>query len=319
MEAYIGLDIGAVSTKIVIINKNYEVISSVYIFTQGNPINATKKALNIVSGNISNDIKIKGCGITGSARRIIGLLVGADLIKNEIISHGIASLHFIPNVKTVIEIGGQEAKLIIIRNGIITDFAMNTICAAGTGAFLEYQAQRLGITIGEFSNLALQSKKDVKIASRCSVFAESDVIYKSQIGVPIEDIVKGLCKAIAINYLNDVCRNKEIESPIVFQGGVAANKGVKKAFEEILKTEIIIPKYYNVMGAIGVAILAKERIGNNLTKFKGFNVIDINFYTKSFICFDCANECEIIEVFHNKELVDRYGGRCKKWELNYLL
>lgn len=315
MEAYIGLDIGSISTKIAIINRGHEVINSVYIFTQCNPINATKKALSIISRNISNNIEIKGCGVTGSARRIVGLLVGADLVKNEIISHGIASLHFIPNVKTIIEIGGQEAKLIIIKNGIITDFAMNTICAAGTGAFLEYQAQRLGITIEEFGDLALQSKKDVKIAGRCTVFAESDVIYKSQIGISIEDIVMGLCKAVTINYLNDICRNKEIELPIVFQGGVAANKGVKKAFEEILNTKIIVPKYYNIMGAIGAAILAKEIVDNNLTKFKGFNVVDISFYTTSFICFDCPNECEIIEVFYDKKIVDRYGGRCKKWEL----
>jgi predicted CoA-substrate-specific enzyme activase len=138
-----------------------------------------------------------------------------------------------PDVQTVVEIGGQDSKIIILRDGIVTDFAMNTVCAAGTGSFLDHQAERLNIPIEEFGNIALKSKSPVRIAGRCSVFAESDMIHKQQMGHPTSDIVAGLCDALVRNYLNNVGKGKDIMSPVLFQGGVAANAGIKAALERL--------------------------------------------------------------------------------------
>ena len=181
-----------------------------------------------------------------------------------------ATLHFIPDVQTIIEIGGQDSKIIIIRDEIVTDFGMNTVCAAGTGSFLDHQAQRLDLNIKEFSVRALTSKNPVRIAGRCTVFAESDMIHKQQMGHRIEDIIYGLCQALVRNYLNNVGLGKEIKSPIVFQGGVAFNEGIIKAFKEELGLELIVPEHHEVMGAIGAALLAHEEMANdkNESKFK---------------------------------------------------
>jgi predicted CoA-substrate-specific enzyme activase len=236
-------------------------------------------------------------------------------VKNEIIAHALGTLNFMPEVKTIIEIGGQDSKIIIIRDGIPIDFSMNTVCAAGTGSFLDHQAKRLGIPIEEFGNYALRARTKVNIAGRCTVFAESDMVHKQQLGFSKEDIINGLCEAIVRNYLNNVGKGKEILPPVAFQGGVAANKGVVKALQKELGLEIIVPEYYNVMGAIGAAILAMEETEQTKPKTNfDFNVANIDFVTRSFECDGCPNHCEIIEVLRAGEVVDRFGSRCGKWE-----
>jgi len=213
-----------------------------------------------------------------------------------------------------LEIGGQDSKIIILENGVVSDFAMNTVCAAGTGSFLDQQAARMGLSIEEFAQLALEAKTPVRIAGRCSVFAESDMIHKQQLGHSLPDIVAGLCQALVRNYLNNVGKGKSIKAPIVFQGGVAANPGIKLAFEEALKTEIIIPKWYNVMGALGVAIIAREAIQNQeKTNFKGFNLVEAQYSTTSFECQGCPNICEVIELYIDGSLSARWGDKCSKW------
>jgi predicted CoA-substrate-specific enzyme activase len=309
MDAYLGIDVGAISTDIVVLDDNLNVIQSLYTRTVGDPIRAVQNGLKEIKESLGNNFKIKGVGSTGSARRLTGILVNADLVKNEIISHAVAAIHFYPEVQTVIEIGGQDSKLIIIRDGVVVDFAMNTVCAAGTGSFLDHQALRLNIPIEEFGELALKSKNSANIAGRCTVFAESDMIHKAQIGIPREEIIYGLCEAIVRNYLCNVGKGKQILKPIIFQGGVAANKGVKRAFEKELECEIIVPKYYGVMGAIGVAILAKEETQGKKTNFPGFEIADIEFTTNCFTCDGCPNKCEVIETYKESKLVDRYGDR----------
>ncbi|MFA4885038.1 MAG: BadF/BadG/BcrA/BcrD ATPase family protein, partial [Desulfotomaculaceae bacterium] len=212
--------------------------------------------------------------------------------------------------------GGQDSKIIILRHGIVTDFAMNTVCAAGTGSFLDQQASRLNIPISQFGELALQSRSQVRIAGRCTVFAESDMIHKQQMGHQIPDIIYGLCEALVRNYLNNVGKGKEILPPIAFQGGVAANVGIKAAFEKALELPIIIPEYFNIMGAIGAAQIACEEVARKgETSFKGFKITALPYRTGSFECDGCSNVCEVVEIFEGGKVIGRWGSRCAKWDI----
>ncbi|WP_129597476.1 acyl-CoA dehydratase activase [Anaerophilus nitritogenes] len=313
-KCYLGVDIGSVSTNVIVMDEDEKIIDTLYIRTQGKPIETIQKGLYKIKERINNEIKIAGIGTTGSGRQLGGIMVGADVIKNEITAHGVAALHFVPNVQTILEIGGQDSKIILLRNGILYDFAMNTVCAAGTGSFLDRQAERMGIPIEEFGDLALKSEATVRIAGRCAVFAESDMIHKQQMGHNQEDIINGLCEALVRNYLNNLGKGKEIKSPIIFQGGVAANVGIKKAFEKILGQEVIVPPYASVMGAIGVALLAKEEVRKSgRTNFKGFEVANSSYQVKSFECDHCPNMCEVVEFFRDKNMVARWGDKCGRW------
>lgn len=310
---YLGIDIGSVSTNLVIINDGYEVIDKLYLRTSGQPIKSIKQGIKTFSQKYS-DLLIGGVGTTGSGRQLAGVLVGADIIKNEITAHAVAALRLIPGVRTILEIGGQDSKIIFLKDGVVTDFAMNTVCAAGTGSFLDRQAARLEIPINEFGNYALKSKKPVRIAGRCAVFAESDMIHKQQAGHNIEDIINGLCEALVRNYLTNLAKNKPVEDIVVFQGGVAANIGIVAAFERALDKKVVIPEHYDVMGAIGAAYLAKQKMQNrNDTKFKGFELAEIDYKTKSIDCTGCANMCEVVEISQNNEVIARWGDKCGKW------
>lgn len=311
-EYYLGVDVGSVSTNIVIIDENNDVLAKKYIRTKGKPIIAIQSGLREIKEEIG-EIEIKGVGTTGSGRYLASILIGADIVKNEITAHAVAALNYVPNVKTILEIGGQDSKIIILRDGIVTDFAMNTVCAAGTGSFLDRQAARLGIDIKEFGELALKSNNPIRIAGRCAVFAESDMIHKQQLGHNQEDIINGLCDALVRNYLSNVGKGKEILAPVVFQGGVAANVGIKRAFEKALDMEIYVPKHYDVMGAIGSALLAREEVKSKRSKFKGFEVADIDYKVKGFECNDCSNMCEVIQILAEDKVIARWGDKCGKW------
>lgn len=316
MKAYLGIDVGSVSTNIILLTEQGEVITSLYLRTRGRPIEALQAGLKEASSGLPANLEIAGVGTTGSGRFLAGVMVGADVIKNEITAHAVAASLVQPDVQTVLEIGGQDSKIIILRNGVVTDFAMNTVCAAGTGSFLDQQASRLNIPIQEFGSLALKSTSSVRIAGRCTVFAESDMIHKQQMGHSVEDIINGLCEALVRNYLNNVGKGKEILSPVLFQGGVAANQGIKAAFERALGIDILIPKHFNVMGAVGAAQLAKEEISKGgQTKFKGFDITNLSYKTRSFECNGCSNLCEIVEVLENESAIGRWGSRCGRWDL----
>lgn len=315
-DAYLGIDVGSVSTNLVMISEDNEIIASVYRRTQGQPIAAVKSGMDELLAQITDDLEVKGVGTTGSARYLSGVIVGADVVKNEITAHAVAAMELVPDVRTVLEIGGQDSKIILLNDGVVIDFAMNTVCAAGTGSFLDHQASRLAVPIEDFGELALKSKKAAQIAGRCSVFAESDMIHKQQMGYRLEDIIYGLCEALVRNYLNNLAKGKDLLSPIVFQGGVAANTGMRRAFAEALGSEIIVPSYFNVMGAIGAALLAKEETAaSGLTSFKGFEVADLDYEASSFMCEGCSNNCEVIKIAVEDEVLARWGGRCGKWEI----
>ena len=315
MKTYLGIDVGSISTNLVLADEKNQILSSLYLRTEGDPIEAIQSGLKELKNYILKHnpaIEISGVGTTGSARQLAGVITGADLVKNEITAHAKGASFFVPEVKTVIEIGGQDSKIIILENGVAVDFAMNLICAAGTGSFLDAQASRLRLPIEEFGGIALKSNNPTNIGSRCTVFAESDMIHKQQIGYSTEDIVAGLCQGLARNFLNNVAKGKNIRPPIVFQGGVSENLGMRKAFEEALGHKIIVPPHNTVIGAFGVALLVKEQ---NLaeTNFLGFEISDKNIKCTSFQCKGCPNRCEVIEARVEGKVVARWNDRCGKY------
>jgi predicted CoA-substrate-specific enzyme activase len=311
--AYLGVDVGSISTKLVLLDPNDEVVFETYRRVGGDPILSVQEALLDMQKAVPDDSIVAGVGVTGSARYLIGSVVGADVIKNEISAHARAAIRLHPDVQTIFEIGGQDSKVTVVRNGVVVDFAMNLVCAAGTGSFLDSQAKRLNITIEELSEAAMLSRSPTSIAGRCTVFAESDMIHKQQTGHRQEDIIMGLCHAMVRNFLSNVCTGKEIRPPIVLQGGVSANKGIRRAFREILRGDVIIPRHSMVMGAAGAALIA-SRAGLGETAFRGYGVCQHAITTRGFSCPDCPNQCEIIEIVDGEEVISRSGGRCRKWE-----
>jgi predicted CoA-substrate-specific enzyme activase len=310
---YLGVDVGSVSTDLVLIDEKMNVIEKLYLRTKGRPINAIQQGIKILKEKYDG-IKVSAAGTTGSGRHIASTLIGGDAIKNEITAHAVAALEIDKDVRTIIEIGGQDSKIIVLKNGVVSDFAMNTVCAAGTGSFLDRQAERLDIPIEEFGEYALKSTTPVRIAGRCAVFAESDMIHKQQLGYNESDIVRGLCDALVRNYLNNIGKGKDIESKVFFQGGVAANKGMKKAFENALGFEIFVPEHYNMMGAIGAALIAKASVEKTgVSKFKGFDLAESKFVSKSFECEGCPNRCEVVKINENDSTIGCFGDRCGKY------
>jgi predicted CoA-substrate-specific enzyme activase len=312
MGNYLGVDVGSITTKLVVLSESGQVLAKSYIRNSGRPIQAIQQGMEEILVQLGGTVSIDGVATTGSARHLAAYLVGADLIKNEITAHAIAVIDFLPEAKTIIEIGGQDSKVIVLRNGVVVDFAMNTVCAAGTGSFLDQQAARLGISIEAFGDLALKANHPVRIAGRCTVFAETDMIHKQQIGHSVEDIVAGLCDSLVKNYLNNVCRGKEILSPIVFQGGLAANRGIHKALERELEVLLIIPKHFDVMGAIGAAKLVKKAKFSK-TQFRGFDLPRKSCSTRGFECGECENQCEVIELLVDHQVVACWGDLCERY------
>ena len=328
---YLGIDVGSVTTKLALVDEDGNYVESYMLRTAGKPVMAVQKGMNELVKKLNYDYGIMGVGTTGSGRNLAGALVGADVIKNEITAHAVAASTYIPGVQTILEIGGQDSKIIILRDGIVTDFAMNTVCAAGTGSFLDQQASRLNVPIEEFGDTALKSNSPARIAGRCGVFAESDLIHKQQLGYPVEDLLYGLCQALVRNYLSNLALGKELLPIVSFQGGVATNKGMVKAFEEALNCEIVVPDNHQTMGAIGAALLAMEnhQYTNKPTTFKGFEVGNMEFHSHTNQCNKCSNNCEVItivegsgEIPPNTEIQDikgniiaRWGGTCGRWDI----
>ncbi|MHB1043175.1 MAG: acyl-CoA dehydratase activase [Eubacteriales bacterium] len=314
MKCYLGIDVGSVSTNLVMMDEDCIIHEAIYLRTNGRPVEAVKSGLRELARRAPAGLQVRGAGATGSGRRLTAVIAGADAVKNEITAHAVAASLLEPGVQTILEIGGQDSKIIILRNGVVSDFAMNTVCAAGTGSFLDQQASRLSIPIEEFGAISLNSENPVRIAGRCAVFAESDMIHKQQMGANLPDILAGLCEALVRNYLNNVGKGKEILPPVIFQGGVAANAGMVKAFERALGLQVLVPPYYNVMGAVGAALLAQEAVARSgPSRFKGFGVAESGFKTGSFECSGCSNQCEVVEIAEDGITIARWGDRCGRW------
>ena len=317
MKAFLGIDTGSISTKGVVIDEQRNIIARSYLWTEGNPTVAARKVADELHEQLQEggyNVEVMAVGTTGSARRLVGAILGATVVKNEITAHAVGTTHLHPDVRTILEIGGQESKIICIDGGIATDYAMNTLCAAGTGSFLSSQAHRLGVAVEEFGDIALTSQHPASIAARCTVFAESDLVHKIQVGYPREDIIAGLCKAVAVNYLNNVGKGKKITAPVVFQGGVSKNVGVVKAFEDALGMNVLVDPDGHLMGAYGAALLAADSPTSQWKPFD-FNIDNIEFRTREVICQKCANHCEIVCVYRDDTLIDAWGNRCEKGEI----
>ena len=309
---WIGIDVGSITCKVLVLDEREQVLASTYRRTRGRVVDAVKDGLSAV-GETLDGRRIAGCGTTGSARRFVGALVHADLVTNEITAHARAALALHPDARTLIEIGGEDSKIVLLRDGVPTDFAMNTVCAAGTGAFLDQLAGRLGVPVEDLGRLASASTEEVAIAGRCTVFAESDIIFKQQTGHRIEDIVAGACRALVRNYLNDVGKGKPIEPPVLFLGGVAANAGIGDAFSAALGLPVTVPEQYKVMGAFGAALIVKRRGVSESTMRPLEEIRTSDFRPETFVCPHCANACEIVRFVEAGEVIAHLGGRCERW------
>ncbi len=315
----LGIDVGSLSTNLVLIDAQNRVIARRYLPTAGKPLEAIRGGLASIQEEIGDDVKVIAAGTTGSGRYLTGDFIGADTIRNEITAQATAAIAIDPKVDTIFEIGGQDSKYISIDNGVVVDFEMNKVCAAGTGSFLEEQAEKLDINIiEEFANLALEAGQPAKLGDRCTVFMESDLNAHQQRGVNKENLVGGLAYSIVQNYIQKVVRNKRIGNYIFFQGGVTNNRSVVAAFEKVTGKSIKVPPHFDVTGAIGAAILARdyvEETGVNKTRFKGFDVSKVPYTVSKFTCKGCSNQCEIRKVnIEGEKKALFFGGRCEKYE-----
>ena len=319
---FLGIDVGSISTNLVLLDEGERVLARQYLATAGQPLQAVSRGLTELSRVPGPTPVVRGVGVTGSGRYLTGEFVGADLVRNEITAQARAAVAIDPSVDTIFEIGGQDSKYIRLQQGVVVDFAMNSACAAGTGSFLEEQAERLGIDItSDFSRLACSSPNPTCLGERCTVFMESDLVHHQQQGASVADLTGGLAYAVAQNYLNRVVNGRPLGRRILFQGGVAGNESVRRAFEQLTRRTINVPPNHDVTGAIGAAILALEafREGSRGTsapasKFKGFNVADQHYESSLFECQACPNICEIKKVTIAEHPPIFYGARCDRFE-----
>lgn len=307
-KACLGIDVGSTSVKCVLLNKENKIIDSVYMKNKG-IIESVIECL----GKLEREVEIAACGITGSGRNFTDVLVGGDIVKTEVLAHSVATLAYYPQARTIFEIGGEDCKLMIIENAVLNDFNMNNICAGGTGAMIEAIASRMGIAIEDVGELASQSKNRLELPGKCGIFCQSAVVNKLNTGADKSDILMGVCRALIRNYLT-ICKGNKLEPPYIFQGATAQNKALVKALEEELNCRVIVPEQYALMGAIGIAIMAREEMPNK-TKFKGLEVIlNARYDVRHFRCADCPNRCEVVQVYQNNELAGCIGSRCYKWD-----
>jgi len=309
---FLGVDVGSVSTKLVLLDAgSLSVVDNYYTRTHGDPLESMKRGMQRLAA-MEPRPRILAAGTTGSGRQLAARLVNTPIVKNEITAHTLAAGRIDRNVRTVVEIGGQDSKIILVRNGMAVDFAMNTVCAAGTGSFLDQQAGRLGIPVEKMGTLALSSARPAEISGRCTVFAETDMVHKQQIGIPVADIVAGLCRSLVKNYLASVARGKAIEAPVVFQGGVAANRGIVRELERQTGLPVTVSPFNGVEGALGAALLA-SMAAEPQPSFAGFDLIDKHFAITSFTCEKCEETCSVVVLKKEGRTVSCWNDRCGRY------
>jgi predicted CoA-substrate-specific enzyme activase len=312
IEIFLGIDVGSVSTKMVALDaETLDMIDSLYVRTHGDPFSSLRMVVERLAENRPHPV-VRAAATTGSGRTLAARLINTEIIKNEITTHTLAGVKIMPEVRTIVEIGGQDSKIIIIKDGMAVDFAMNTVCAAGTGSFLDQQSGRLEIAVEDMGKIALSSDNPATISGRCTVFAETDMVHKQQIGIPTNDIVAGLCRSLVRNYLASVAKGKVIAAPVVFQGGVAANKGIVREFHEQTGFEFHVSPYYGVAGAYGAALLA-SMIKDKQPEFLGFELLDRQHDIKSFACRKCEEACSVLMLYRDGELISFWNDRCGRY------
>ncbi len=342
VDVFVGVDVGSISTNVVACDADGRVLAREYLMTAGRPLAAVTDGLYKVGRALeerggAGRVRVRGCATTGSGRYLTGDFIGADVVKNEITAHATGAAFIDPEVDTIFEIGGQDSKYVSLDNRAVVDFTMNKVCAAGTGSFIEEQSERLGVDLkgGEYNRLALAADEPPAMGERCTVFMETDVNRNQQRGVAVDDLCAGLCYSIVQNYLNRVVEDRRVGDHIFFQGGTAYNRGVKAAFEQVTGKPVTVPPHHDVVGAIGMALIARDwyRGGEESTGdgdgaaretgFRGFDLRDVEYEFDTFECTDCANRCEVHVVKITGEpgpegaAADRtlyYGSRCGKFD-----
>lgn len=315
---YLGVDVGSTSTKGVILDESGKtVMSKSYLMTAGRPLEAVKQVLRNLLDMVGDNVKIAGVGVTGSGRYLIGSFIGADLIKNEITAQTRAAEELAPDAD-IIEIGGQDSKLVIKRNGVVVDYQMNKACAAGTGSFIDELAEMLNVSVkdGQFASLAFEAPHIIDLGSRCAAFMGQAVASAQQEGVPIEIITSSLANSIARNYLSKVVEMRRLGDEIVLTGAVFYNEAVVSAFQQQLEgKKLIVPEHKEVTGAIGAALLAKEEMQEVDSKFKGFRrLVEEDYTLRTFTCNRCDNNCTISRLETEGEPPTFYGSRCDLYD-----
>jgi len=321
-KVFLGIDIGSTTTKYALINEAHEIVGKNYVPTKGKPIEVTQELFKGLMDKTGHKIEIIGTATTGSGRNVVGDFLNVDLIIDEITAHARGAVEIDPEVDTIFEIGGQDSKYVSIANTYPLDFDMNKVCAAGTGSFLHELANKYGINIvEEFQNIALSSRAPVKLAERCTVFMESDLVSYHQKGVDTRDLIAGLCYAIVYNYLNRVVEKRTVGERVMFLGGPSLNRGVVAAFENVLGRALIVPQHREVLGAYGAAISVHERmrlLNQKKTSFRGLRsaIEDRMAYTEKICRADalCHNQCKLkIYDFDGRKSI--WGGECGRYEL----
>ncbi len=321
-ECIIGLDVGSTTTKAVIIRvSDNAILASVYLRTNGNPVNASIECYKKLKEQIVTDINIIGLGTTGSGRNIAALHALTKGVVNEIIAHSVAAAYFDKDVDTIFEIGGQDAKYTHLVNGVASDYAMNEACSAGTGSFLEEAAKEtLNINYRDIGEIAFKSETPLNFNDQCAAFISSDIKNASHEGASTEDIVAGLVYSICMNYVNRVKGNRAVGKKVFMQGGVCYNKAVPYAMSNLINKEIIVPPEPGLMGAFGVALEIKNRINLGLLEKKNFELdklIQREFkYLNEFICAGGSEKCDRkcgISLFEVEGKKYPFGGACNKY------
>jgi predicted CoA-substrate-specific enzyme activase len=315
---YLGVDVGSTSTKAVIMDESgTRLLGKNYLMTAGRPVEAIRQVFRNLLRDGADKVKIAGAGVTGSGRYLVGGFIGADLIKNEITAQTRAAAELDPEAD-IIEIGGQDSKLVIKRNGVVVDYHMNKACAAGTGSFIDELAEMLGISVtnGQFADLAFAAPHTIELGTRCAAFMGQAVASAQQEGVPLEIITASLSNSIAKNYLSKVVEHRKLGDKVILTGAVFYNKAVVSAFYQQLKgKKLTVPEHKEVSGAIGAALLAKEDMAGQGSKFKGFQeVVDRECKLTTFVCKGCDNNCTITRMEMPGEKSTFYGSRCDKYD-----
>ncbi len=312
----LGVDVGSVSTDLVLMTPAGRLVDAVYLRTRGRPLAVLQEGLAELAGRCEGGLNICGVGTTGSGRHLAGRFLGADLVRNEITAQLRAAADFLPRIDTVLEIGGQDSKYISARDGHIVDFTMNKVCAAGTGSFLEEQAERLDISIvDEFADLALEASAPVDLGSRCTVFMDTELAHALQAGAQTEELAAGLAIAVARNYLDKVVAGRPIGDHVLFQGGTASNRAVVAAFRQILGKPVQVHPYNRLSGAMGAALLVLDAQGaGDLPAGTSFRGVDAcrGELEKSFECPRCVNRCQV-NRFRSGDHVFFFGDTCERF------
>ncbi len=321
-KVYLGIDVGSTTSKYALIDEDRKIVHKNYVPTQGKPIEVTQWLLKHILDKVGKKIEILGVAATGSGRNVVGDFLNADLIIDEITAHARGAVEIDSEVDTIFEIGGQDSKYISISNTYPLDFDMNKVCAAGTGSFLHELANKYGINIvGEFQEIALSSETPVKLAERCTVFMESDLVSYLQKGARQRDLIAGLCYAIVHNYLNRVVGKRKIGQKVMFLGGPSLNQGVVAAFENVLHRGVLVPRHREVLGAYGAAISVQEKMSLEKraeSSFRGLEsaIRDEMKYAEK-VCHadpNCHNQCKLkIYDFDGRRSI--WGGECGRYEL----